>query len=105
MYYVGYVAYFQLNIDYIVDTYCVNKEVPELQCNGKCHLAKQLSVVPVKSNSKYANLVEAFYPLYYHQFQKIVLNPILTQRSKLSFYYQLKDYNSYLNNSFKPPQV
>jgi hypothetical protein len=41
----GYVAYFELNIDYIIETYCVNKEKPQLQCNGKCHLAKQLTLV------------------------------------------------------------
>ncbi len=54
MCFVGNVLYYQLNIDYIIETYCVNKEKPELQCNGKCHLAKQLSVTKTTdySNSK-----------------------------------------------------
>ncbi|WP_420399610.1 hypothetical protein [Flagellimonas sp.] len=35
---VEYVA----NYDYIVTVLCENKEKPQLQCNGKCYLAKQL---------------------------------------------------------------
>ncbi|MCO6501215.1 MAG: hypothetical protein J5I47_12680 [Vicingus serpentipes] len=26
----------------ITELFCINKEKPQLQCNGKCHLAKQL---------------------------------------------------------------
>ncbi|MCB0402744.1 MAG: hypothetical protein KDD41_11710, partial [Flavobacteriales bacterium] len=29
----------------IAEAFCVNKEKPQLQCNGKCHLAKQLEQV------------------------------------------------------------
>ena len=36
-----YVEYV-LNQDYIAEFLCINKEKPELQCNGKCHLVKQL---------------------------------------------------------------
>jgi len=31
------------NYDYIVETLCENRDKPELQCNGKCYLAKELS--------------------------------------------------------------
>lgn len=34
-----------INYDYIVKELCENKEKPELKCNGKCHLAKQLANV------------------------------------------------------------
>ena len=33
---------YQLNKDYVASVYCVNKAKPELHCNGKCHLAKEL---------------------------------------------------------------
>ncbi|MFL9844840.1 hypothetical protein [Flavobacterium rhizosphaerae] len=36
------VEYF-INYDYISKVLCVNKEKPALQCNGKCHLMKQLA--------------------------------------------------------------
>lgn len=70
MYYVGQVLYYQLNIDYIIETYCVNKEEPELQCNGKCHLAKQLQVVSNQTSNTDSNaivnvLAESFIPVYF----------------------------------------
>jgi hypothetical protein len=33
---------YQINKEIIAKTYCVNKAKPNLHCNGKCHLAKQL---------------------------------------------------------------
>lgn len=32
-----------VNYDYISQVLCVNKEKPQLQCNGKCHLMKELA--------------------------------------------------------------
>ena len=46
----GQYSYYQLNIDYIIETYCVNKDKPVLQCNGKCHLSKQLDLAYAASN-------------------------------------------------------
>lgn len=31
------------NYDYIVNTLCENKAKPEMECNGKCHLSKELA--------------------------------------------------------------
>ncbi|MBC9797146.1 hypothetical protein IBL28_14305 [Sinomicrobium sp. FJxs] len=31
-----------INEDYIAEYFCVNKERPELKCNGQCYLAKLL---------------------------------------------------------------
>ena len=32
-----------VNYDYIVNTLCENKDKPEMHCNGKCHLSKELA--------------------------------------------------------------
>ena len=32
-----------LNYDYIVNVLCVNKDKPEMHCDGKCYLRKELS--------------------------------------------------------------
>jgi hypothetical protein len=34
---------YALNYDYIVNVLCVNKDKPEMQCNGKCHLKQALT--------------------------------------------------------------
>lgn len=46
-----------VNYEYIVAELCENKAKPELKCNGKCHLAKELakaseSEKPISSNKK-----------------------------------------------------
>ena len=100
--------YYQLNIDYIIETYCVNKDKPELKCNGKCHLAKQLQVVNSKqdkSNSKTDLLFEAFYPVYFVNTQNLISKqtfmPILNENNWHLKY--LKD-TEILSSLFRPPK-
>jgi len=38
----GILTYFQLNQAYIIEMFCVNKEKPEMHCDGQCFLAKKL---------------------------------------------------------------
>lgn len=38
--------------DYIKNELCVNKDKPELECNGKCHLKKELAKAYDSENSK-----------------------------------------------------
>ena len=41
---------YEFDKENITETFCVNKERPELKCNGKCHLATQLTNAdPVQS--------------------------------------------------------
>ncbi|MDO6759705.1 hypothetical protein Q4566_05790 [Tamlana sp. 2_MG-2023] len=79
----GYIAYFELNVDYIIETYCINKEAPKLECNGKCHLVTQLASGTSNnstSDSYLASLFEAFVPVY---FQPYHLNSINSNSSEL----------------------
>jgi hypothetical protein len=38
----GMCAYYQINKQMIADKLCINKDKPEMHCNGKCFLSKQL---------------------------------------------------------------
>jgi len=41
---------YELDKEYITEQFCVNKDKPALKCNGKCHLATQLTTTePVQS--------------------------------------------------------
>ena len=102
----AYIGYYQLNIDYIIETYCVNKSKPELQCNGKCHLAKQIStdINTTDEDVKGINLItDAFFPVYIqkndeYETKYITLfekNPIKNKKSLHSC--------SYLNKLEQPP--
>jgi hypothetical protein len=106
LYNIGYVGYFELNIDSIVENYCVNKEKPELQCNGKCHLATQLGVKSNSSNkaSILGSLFEAFVPVFFETYKSISFYNYKSN-TKLSWCY-----NGYLTIVFidqfdPPPQV
>ena len=39
-------VYFKANENEVVMEFCVNKDKPEMQCNGKCHLAKKIETEP-----------------------------------------------------------
>lgn len=46
---------YKMNEEEIILEFCVNKDKPEMQCDGKCHLAKKMSLEPelnVTVNSK-----------------------------------------------------
>ncbi len=61
------VLYYQLHIDTIVEKYCVNKDRPQLNCNGKCFLMSELKK-KASSSDKEDNaitLTEAFIPLFF----------------------------------------
>jgi len=105
---VGNVLYYQLNIDYIIETYCINKDQPELQCNGKCHLAKQLQITnkaPSDEQSSYNLVYEAFYPLFFQnsdiQFKK--KSQIIISIKNWKYYSNLED--TFLYNCFQPPEL
>ena len=66
-YTVSYLLYFQLNIDAIVQKYCVNKDKPQIHCNGKCHLAQKLNLDTENNtapNRAVVSFLEAFFPLF-----------------------------------------
>lgn len=102
----GYVAYYELNIDYIIETYCVNKEKPELQCNGKCHLATQLvtNIQDTTNEAPYlSTLFETFIPVY---FEKYVFNLIFQNNSiQNNWNYSQGSTSKYQGKLDKPPQV
>ncbi|MEW7278426.1 hypothetical protein ABW636_07505 [Aquimarina sp. 2201CG1-2-11] len=64
---VSTVLYYQLNMDTIIKKYCINKERPRLQCNGKCYLMNQMKAKTQSSSEEKQNIVisESFIPLFY----------------------------------------
>mgnify|MGYP003673174318 CR=1 FL=1 len=103
-YYIGQIVYFELNIDSIIQKYCVNKDKPELQCNGKCHLAKQLNQNTDKDNNLLSLIFESFLPVF------------ISSNKDMKFYSYILDtlkngnfgyYNAYFflheSRAFRPP--
>lgn len=47
-----------INIEYITKVFCINKEKPQMKCNGKCHLTKQLQKDEEKKSNTFKKSVE-----------------------------------------------
>ena len=99
-----------VNYDYIVKELCVNKAKPELHCNGKCHLAKELanaSDTNDATNSSEKKVVAQQYEVVYFQeietitfsFYNSVFTP-LPQNSYTNNYYHLG-----IDTTFHPPTL
>lgn len=106
-YYVGQLLYFELNLNEIVEKYCVNKDKPEFQCNGKCQLAKQLQETSNENDnsSKSLNVLsDSFLPVFISKNQNYTFtnNSEFTLK-KTTFSYANTYFYQYNSVSFKPP--
>lgn len=57
---------FKLNQDYITKVLCINREKPQLECNGQCVLMQKMQKAqesdnPEQSQSSKSHLLEMFY--------------------------------------------
>lgn len=50
--------FFKINQSSIQELFCVNKEKPELKCEGKCHLNAQIAEANDKDSNKNAPALE-----------------------------------------------
>ena len=98
-------AYYKLDPVGFIEALCVNKDKPELQCNGKCYLTKVL-----KSQDKDQDIPENVVDfkellLYTITLEKIIFKPKNDlKKQNTSIYKNLYSYNS-INDCFHPPQV
>ncbi len=51
----GVIAWYEINKQYVATVLCENKAKPQMKCNGKCYLKKQLAKAEEKSDSKSKN--------------------------------------------------
>ncbi len=98
-----------VNYEYISKVLCENKDKPKLQCNGKCHLMKQLAKAAETENPKSTDK-KSFSPiqevLFFNEIgsYKIVSCGCSKQPKNRAAYL---DFYSYLktNSVFHPPTI
>ena len=54
---IGIVAWFQINQTEIIELFCINKEKPELACDGKCYLKQKLIESEKHTNEQSSNIL------------------------------------------------
>ncbi len=99
-----------VNYDYISKVLCENKAKPELKCNGKCHLMKELAKAsedekPMSSDKKEVSKYEI--EILFFQEIEIADFGINYGRNKSSINANYSDTYAYLTNSsvFHPPTI
>ena len=97
---------YELNTAYIIDNFCVNTDKPELKCNGKCHLSKQIqedsenkSETPA-SPTELTTLVLAVQEIPMFAFGVWDATPCM-----LNGHYIEGVYTNHLQTIFHPPQI
>ncbi len=94
-----------INYDYISKVVCINKTKPELHCNGKCYLSKELAKSTQENTSKTKNQTQKTIDFYIpvkiseiHNFDKEFF-------TKIFFIYKKHYSFLFLKHIFRPPII
>jgi len=94
-----------VNYDYISNVLCINRDKPELHCNGKCYLSKELAKSSQEDSSKTKNQTQKIIDLYLPAEISEVVIFENNFSGKFSFNYQ-SDYSYlFLKHVFRPPVI
>ena len=97
-------AQFLLQRKEIPAIYCINKDKPELQCEGKCELSKRLSEAKNKNSNSEEVVLEELSLSYIHYQHPLLIQPDLTipfERTLSSYQFWLPSGDS--EYFFHPP--
>ena len=97
-------AYYYLDRSDFIAQFCVNKDKPEMHCNGKCHLkkvVKQETNTDQQAPSKKVTLKEVL--LYFEKPKTCILSPFVEKNDKLPNYTNLYRYIK-ITDFYHPPQ-
>ena len=103
----GTVAYFNINRNYIARVLCENRDRPQLNCNGKCYLAKKLKQQQEKKDKETTEQVSNI-PVA-HLFclsasHFLFVPDCFIQKARSVFGYLVSVYSSPLYGILRPPQ-
>ncbi|MVM38664.1 hypothetical protein GO730_15800 [Spirosoma sp. HMF3257] len=104
----GTIAYYHANKDYIARVLCENRDKPQLHCDGKCYLAKQLKAQQERQNKETASRLQHMptITLFCAEISSFLMEP---QTIRFFVYhlptYILSDYRAPLAALFQPPRV
>lgn len=98
---------YEIRKDFIIQNYCVNKSRPELQCDGKCYLAKRLEATQQQDEQQATNqFVAKFFSIEFHNTAYISVTHELCAtetESPVNFFYQPRTVTGAVVNIFHPP--
>lgn len=104
----SYFIYFKINQEEIIQNYCENIDYPELECNGQCHLAKELAIVKVQNQEeaqgKIIGIKSIFTPVFKSSVLAFNLRAVSLEIQKLNVEIPVQKLRSYSKKVKHPPQ-
>lgn len=111
----AYVLYWKINQVEITEKYCENKDKPEMDCCGKCHLEKELVKIDALEESDSNPTKFPFEKLTQIELPVFVMNKgvhfcfenfnFVTIKNLVLFHFELNYSFDYNQDCFHPPQV
>lgn len=100
---------YELRKDYIIKVYCINKNLPELHCDGKCYLAKKIAQSKEKDENQAMNafLSHLFTSESINQnedFCFLSVTEAFFIKDSINFFYKLYFPNPPIFSLFNPPK-
>jgi hypothetical protein len=98
-------AYYELDPIGFIENLCINKDKPELECNGKCHLKKVIQSQDKEQNTPKSVIDFKELTLFSETIKPVVNNQdeYIKKQSPTS-YQNLYSYNA-INDCFHPPRI
>jgi hypothetical protein len=98
---------YQINKAQITKQFCVNKEEPELKCNGKCHLSKQLKKTAQKSGNEEPGTpaLKELSPVHWLQSDPFSINWHLPTLELAYYSFTASATDGFPNHVFPPPKA
>jgi uncharacterized protein YneF (UPF0154 family) len=103
---IGLFVSYQLNKDYIAKVLCINRDKPQMRCNGRCYLAKKIKAQEEREGKAAANTMKTAQELVLFcgelaTFQYAALPA--AEQQKLGWY-RPSHPDSHLSDVFLPPR-
>lgn len=100
---------YELRKDFIIQNYCENKDRPELNCDGKCYLAKRIQATQQEDERQATSqFVSKLFSLEFHNSQSLsVTHELCSTETEPSnnFFYQETPVTAVAFQVFHPPIV
>lgn len=98
---------FKLHQDFIAKVLCINKDVPETTCKGKCYLSQQIKEIEDHQsqnapNNKTEKLEISFYIVENYRFK--FSNPLDYSKLSNNFFFEQIHTSGVISNIFHPPR-
>ena len=99
------VVHFYANQTELAEKYCINKDKPELNCEGKCHLEKKLVKADVNSDKNTTKSVRSCLLCFISIPKVVPINVESNSEQLQNWFYQSIKPSNYTSDFFIPPQI